>query len=310
MTSRPLIVEPVDRPPSTPIDPTGLLNLFVVYFVYGSTYLAIRIAVREGGGFPPFTLGFIRLTLAGGMLLLWAALRRKRLRLGRREGFVLALSGMLFWTFANGLVNWSEQRADSGLAALIIASTPILVAVMESLLDRKLPTLRLSLALLVGFVGIVLLSYPSLSDGSQADVYALIGLVIASASWGAGSILMSRYPFDLPPEVTSGYQMLIGGLMLAPLVLIAQEPRPTPSPQAWWAWGYLVIFGSVIAFTAFMRALRLLPSSVAMTYAFVNPVIAVLLGMILLQETISVWTVGGALLVLLGVAGVFRERYV
>jgi drug/metabolite transporter (DMT)-like permease len=196
------------------------------------------------------------------------------------------------------------------LAALIIASTPILVAVMESLLDRKLPTLHLSLALLVGFVGIVLLSYPSLSDGSQADVYALIGLVIASASWGAGSILMSRYPFDLPPEVTSGYQMLIGGLMLAPLVLIAQEPRPTPSPQAWWAWGYLVIFGSVIAFTAFMRALRLLPSSVAMTYAFVNPVIAVLLGMILLQETISVWTVGGALLVLLGVAGVFRERYV
>ena len=95
------------------IDRVGLLNLFVVYIAYGSTYLAIRVAVRPGGGFSPFTLGFLRLILAGGVLLAWGAIRGKRMRPRRDEWFVLIGSGFLFWTVANGLVSWAEMRADS-----------------------------------------------------------------------------------------------------------------------------------------------------------------------------------------------------
>jgi drug/metabolite transporter (DMT)-like permease len=291
------------------VDTAGLAHLFVVYLVYGSTYLAIRVAVREGSGFPPFTLGLVRIAVASGILLLWAALRGHRLRPSRQEFWVLAVSGLLFWTAGNGLVNWAEQGADSGLAALIVASTPIWTALIEAIIDRHLPSRRFVTALLAGFAGIILLSMPALRAGRRADVLAVAALLGASASWAAGSILQSRRPIALSPQASSGYQQLFGFLGFVFLTLLVHEPRPTPSTDAWLAWGYLVLFGSVLAFTSFVQVLRRLPTSVAMTYAYVNPVIAVVLGAIILGESITSWTVGGAALVLLGVAGVFRDRY-
>jgi drug/metabolite transporter (DMT)-like permease len=291
------------------LDATGLAHLLVVYLVYGSTYLAIRVAVREGSGFPPFTLGLMRIALASGILLLWAALRGHRLRPSRQEFWVLAVSGLLFWTAGNGLVSWAEQGADSGLAALIVASTPIWAALIEAIIDRHLPSKRFVAALLAGFAGIVLLSTPALRAGKRTDMLAVAALLGASASWAAGSILQSRRPIALSPQVSSGYQQLFGFLGFIFTVLLANEPRPTPLADAWLAWGYLVLFGSVLGFTSFVQVLHRLPTSVAMTYAYVNPVIAVVLGAIILSESITLWTVGGAALVLLGVAGVFRERY-
>jgi drug/metabolite transporter (DMT)-like permease len=291
------------------IDPVGLISLLTVYLAYGSTYLAIRVAVRPGGGFSPFTLGFMRLILAGIILLAWGVIRRKRMLPERDEWLILIGSGILFWTIANGLVGWAEMRADSGLAALIVAFTPIWVAFIESLIDRHAPSLLLLFSLLLGFGGIVLLSVPSLQSGVQADLYSLIALLAASCSWGLGSVLQSRRKVRLSPEVSSGYQQLIGGFGFIISILLVGDTLPTPTDEAWLAWGYLVLVGSVLGFTAFTQALKLLPSSVAMTYAYVNPVIAVILGAIILGEEITLWTFAGASLVLLGVAGVFRERY-
>lgn len=286
----------------------GLLHLSVVYFVYGSTYLAIRVAVQEGGGFSPFILGLSRLILAGLVLLLWAVLARERIRITRDEALVLGLSGLLFWTGANNMVMLAEQRASSGLAALIAAATPIWTALIDSGLDRRLPSMRLTLALLVGFAGIGLLSAPSLGTGTQGDATSIALLVGASISWACASVLQSRRPLKLAPQVNSGYQHLFGSVGFLVFTLIAREPKPTPSPQAWLAWGYLVLFGSVLAFTSYMQVLRLLPINLVTTYAYVNPVIAVLLGALILKEPITLWTVGGAFLVLIGVVGVFRDR--
>ncbi len=287
----------------------GLLNLSVVYIVWGSTYLAIRVAVREGSGFPPFMMGAMRVFLGGGLLLLWAGLGRKRLRLTRKELLIVAASGLLLWFGGNGLVVWAEQRAASGFAALVVASTPVWVALIEAMLDRRSPTLLLVVSLAIGFVGIGVLSAPVLRQSTQADILPVAALLAASVSWGTGSVLQSRRHVDLTPRVNSGYQQVFGGLGFLLAAVVFGEPLPTPSSQAWIAWVYLVIIGSVFAFTAYVQALRLLPTSVVMTYAYVNPVIAVILGWLILREPITLWTVCGAALVLLAVAGVFRDRF-
>lgn len=288
--------------------PAGLFYLSIVYVIWGSTYLAIRIAVREGSGFPPFMMSMTRVLFAGALLLILGVLRRKRIRPSREELVVLLGSGLLLWTGANGLVTWAEQRADSGLAAMIVGSLPIWTALIETVVDRRLPSLRLILALMVGFVGILLLSVPSLRSGMRADVLAILALLGAPISWAAGSVLQNRRQVSLAPQVSAGYQSLAGGLGFLVLVLVFGEPRPVPTNQAMLAWGYLVLFGSLIGFTSFVQALKLLPMSIAMTYAYVNPVIAVLLGALILGEPITLWTVSGAVLVILGVAGVFRDR--
>ena len=287
----------------------GLVYLLVVYVVWGSTYLGIRIAVREGTGFPPFTMAAMRGIAAGCLLLLWAAATRKQLRLSRGEALVLAASGALLWVGGNGLVVWAEQRADSGYAALVVGSAPIWVAMMESLLDRRLPSLLLVGSLLTGLAGVGLLTAPALAAGLAVDVGVAGALVLAAVTWGAGSILQRRRPAAAPPLVTAAYQLLFGGVGLGLVALLAREPTPQPTTEAWLAWGYLVVIGSLLGFTSYVQALHLLPTNVIMTYAYVNPVIAVLLGWLVLHEPITLWTLGGMALVLLGVAGVFRDRY-
>jgi len=287
---------------------SAYLHLGIVYLVWGSTYLAIRVAVREGSGFPPFSMGASRVILAGLLLLGWAALSRKRVRPTRRELVVLAGSGFLLWSVGNGLVIWAEQRADSALAALMIGTTPIWAVLMEAALDRRRPSPLLLAGLLSGLLGIGLLSAPVLAGGVRADVMSVVALVLAAAAWALGSVLQNRHPVDLPLRVSSGYQHLAGGVGFLALMLLMREPLPSPQPQALAAWGYLVVFGSIIAFTSYVSILRTLPVSIATSTSFVNPIIAVILGAALLQEPITPWTVSGAVMVLLAVAGAFRDR--
>ena len=291
------------------LNPAGLLNLSIVYVVWGSTYLAIRVAVREGSGFPPFMMGAMRVLLGGGILLLWGWLSGKRTRLTRQEFFIVGASGLLLWFGGNGLVVWAEQRAASGYAALIVASTPIWVAMIEALVDRRSPTLLLTGSLVIGFAGIGVLTAPVRRQSIEGDILSVVALLMASLSWGAGSVFQSRRQVDLAHRVNSGYQQIFGGVGFVLAALVFGETLPTPSSQAWIAWVYLVVIGSVFAFTAYVQALRLLPTSVVMTYAYVNPVIAVILGWLILGEPITIWTICGAALVLMGVAGVFRDRF-
>jgi drug/metabolite transporter (DMT)-like permease len=304
MTNKP------DKPtPEKIFTPTSLFHLLVIYIVWGSTYLAIRVVVREGSGFPPFTMGTMRVCVAGVILLLWGWLRKNRIKPTRAEWVTLIVSGLLLWTAANGLVMWAEVRADSSLTALIVAAMPIWAAIIEAILNRKIPSALLSLSLVVGFAGIGLLAAPNLTSGVRADLLPTIALIIAPICWALGSVLQARRPVKLSPRVNSGYQMLAGGAGFLVPMIIMREPFPTPNQEAWLAWGYLVVFGSLLAYTSFVTVLGLLPVNIVMTYAYVNPMIAVILGYLILQEEITAWTVGGSIFVMLGVAGVFRDRY-
>jgi drug/metabolite transporter (DMT)-like permease len=286
----------------------GLLNLLVIYIVWGSTYLAIRIAVREGAGWGPFWLGASRVLTAAALLFAINRIRGVRLRPDRGELWVLAVTGLLLWVGGNGGVNWAEQRIDSGLAALVVGTTPIWVALIESVIDRRAPSLLLSVSLLVGFAGLAVLTLPTTRGGLGGDFVGVATVVVAAVSWGAGVILLNRRPLGFDPVVTSGWQQLFGGVGFVALAGLVGEPTPTPDSGAWLAWSYLVVFGSLIAFTSFVVAVRHLSTAVVMTYSYVNPVIAVILGWLVLSERITTSTITGTVLILAGVFGVFRDR--
>ena len=291
------------------VTPAGLINLVIVYIVWGSTYLAIRIGIRSGAGFEPFWFGGSRVFIAGIILLFWGLVRGKKLRPSRKDLFVLMGSGFLLWIGGNGLVVLAEQRVDSGIAALIIAITPIWVAFLDSILNSRIPSFQVNLSLVIGFLGILTLSYPVLTSGVRADLVPILLLLLASFSWSSGLILQTRHPVELNRGVSSGYQQLFGGIFFAIIALIVKEPIPSPTQEAWMAWGYLVVFGSVIAFTSFVSALQQLPTRLVTTYPYVNPVIAVFLGWLILGEPITIWTIGGGVLVLIGVIGIYRASY-
>ena len=284
------------------------MHLFVVYVVWSSTYLAIRVAVRPGAGFPPFALAAMRCLLAFPLLLLWARARGLRILPTRGEVRLLATSGVLLWAFGNAFVVVAEQRVSSALAAILIASTPIWVAVLESLADKRLPSKLASMGLLVGFAGVGLIGYPALHTGVRADAVAVAILLFAALSWGGGSLLQRRHPVGLDAIVSAAYQMLFGGLAVAIMSFGFREPMPAPTGTAWLGFAFLLVFGSLISFTSFLKALHLLPTRLVFTYGYVNPVIAAFLGWLVLGERIAGVTLVGAGLVLLGVAGAFRAH--
>jgi len=287
----------------------GLVHLGIVYVLWGSTFLAIRVAVREGSGFPPFVMAGTRILIASAILFAIARITKQRLRPTKSELFVVAAAGLLLWTVANGLVTWSEQRVHAGPAALVIATMPIWASLMEAYLDRRRPSIWLMGSLGLALLGVGVLSIPFLTSGVRADALSIFALLIASLSWAAGTVLQSRRPVKLEIYANSAYQNLFGALGFLILSGVVSEPAPSPILEAWIAWAYLIVFGSVIGFTSYVQTIRLLPLSVATTNAYVNPVVAVVLGAIILSEPITIYTLIGTALVLLGVAGVFRDRF-
>jgi len=287
----------------------GLMHLLIVYFVWGSTYLAIRIGVQEGSGFPPFSMGASRLLLASLLLLLGGLCLKKRLNLTRKEALVLFASGILLWTGGNGLILWAEQDTSSGYAALFAGSTPIWTALIDALTKKKLPSWQLLFFLFLAFAGICCLSLPVLLGNGSASLSGILVLISAPICWGLGSVLQERNPLALDPLVSSGYQQVSGALGFLVLALLFHEPWPHPTSAAWWSWWYLVVFGSLVAFTSFVIILKTLPINIAMTYSYVNPVVAVILGWLVLREPITLWTIIGSILILLGVGGVFSQKY-
>ena len=287
---------------------SGLLCLLAIYVAWGSTYLAIRVAVREGAGWGPFWLGAARVLAAAAVLFALNRLRGVRLRPTRFELLTLGATGVLMWVGGNGIVNWAEQRVDSGLAALVVGTAPLSVAAMEAAIDRRPPSLRLVSSLAVGMAGVAVLTYPMLRAGVTADVLGVLGLTLAGVSWGYGSIVLQRRKLPLDPIVVAGWQQLAGGVGFAALALAVGEPLPNPTPEAWAAWAYLMVVGSLVAFSCFVYALKVLPTSVVMTYAYVNPAIAVLLGWLILGEPITGYTLAGMALIIAGVYGVFDAK--
>ncbi len=286
----------------------GVAHLAVLYVAWSTTYLAIRVAVRAGSGFPPFYMSGTRLLAAGPFLLLIAIVLRRSLRVSRRDWGTIVGAGLLLWIGGNGLVTWAEQFAESAYAALLIGAMPIWTSVIEAVLDRTWPSPRLALAQAIGFAGVAVLTIPELRVAEGSDLLAVFALLVAPISWGAGAVLQGRRKIEAAPLASAGFQQLVGGFAFILIALAVGEPAPDPTPVAWGGWAYLVFVGG-LAFVSFTEALRLLPTRIVMTYAYVNPVGAALLGWWLLDERITWWTVAGAALVVAGVAGVFRERY-
>jgi drug/metabolite transporter (DMT)-like permease len=246
--------------------------------------------------------------IAGLILLGLAYWKKQRIIPTAAELSRLAASGIFLWLGGNGLVIWAEQVADSSFTALMVSSAPIAAAVINAVIAHRLPSLRLMGALLLGFGGLGILAAPSMLKGVSLEFYSSLALCCAPVMWAIGSVLQSRHPLELSATASSAYQHLCAffGFLLAALVL--GEPIPHPTTEALMAWSYLVLFGSVLSFTSYISSLRLLPIHIAMTYAYVNPVIALFLGWYFLDEPVTTWTLIGAALVVLGVMGVFRQK--
>jgi len=290
------------------------LALGVVYVVWGSTYLSIRVCVAptSGTGLPPLFMAGVRFTLAG-VLMLPIAIRRpsasgKPDPIGGRQWLAGSIVGLALLLGGNGLVSIGEQRIASGTAALVVASVPILTAAMAAALGRERFTTRRAIGLVVGLLGVAVLS----GGGGRNDLIGILIVVGASASWSAGSVYAQRAPLPARPLVSTGIEMLIGGLGCFVLSGCTGEfshlSLGTVPTRSWLALAYLVVFGSMVAYTAFAWLLANAPLSLTTTYAYVNPVVAVILGAVILGEPFTLRTVIAAVFVVGGIGLVITRR--
>lgn len=283
--------------------------LWTVYIVWGSTYLAIRITVET---LPPFLAGGARFMVAGA--LMWAFLRirkgKEAMRLTRSQLRSTLIIGMLLLLGGNGLVMVAEQEVPSGLASLIIASTPLWVVLYRYLARDNISRGTLA-GVAVGFLGVAVLVLPS-DRPDDAPLWGIFLLVIAAASWGNGSFLSSRIDMPSDPLVSTSYQMLLGGGALALTGIVLGELGGLDagefSARSLIAFSYLIIVGSLVAFTAYVWVLQHAPVSKVATYAYVNPVIAIFLGWLVLSEEITPAIFIGAGIIVTSVAFIIRKE--
>jgi len=287
---------------------SGYFYLGVIYLVWGTTYLAMRLGVGPASGFPVFGFGAVRCLAAAGLLLLLAAVRAQRLRLDRPEAFRLAFTGLSMWLGAHGLVLIAEKTVGSGLAAITVSTSPLWVLILGGVWERRLPDPRHLAFVAAGLAGIGLLAFPEFSRPAGSSLPAFGLLLVAPVVWAYCALYLQRQKWRLSILAVSGYQHLFGGMGFLALALVSREPRPAPTVAAWAALGFLVVFGSVIAYTSYLKALTLLPARLVTTNTYVNPVIAVFLGWLLLGETVSVRALAAMVLVLVSVAGILGRQ--
>jgi drug/metabolite transporter (DMT)-like permease len=289
--------------PSKPRAWKVLLAFAIIYFVWGSTYLAIRIGVRE---VPPFLLAGIRFLVAGIVLYGWMRAKGTRSPTSREWGAATVLAVLIF-VLDYGLVFWAERRVASGIAAVMMATIPVFMALAEIVfLGTQRLTLRLAIALLVGIGGVVVLVSRTGSFGEvPIDTAGGCALIVAAISWAVASALTRKLALPDSKAMSSGAQMLAGGVLLTLTAALLGEFRGfhigAVSRGAWVALVYLIVAGSIVAFTAYVWLIHHESPTKVGTYAYVNPVVAVLLGYFLGGEAIGPRTIVGTLLVLVSV---------
>jgi drug/metabolite transporter (DMT)-like permease len=287
-----------------------LLAFAIIYLVWGTTFLAIRVGVQE---IPPFLMAGMRFVIAGGVLYAWTLAQGERSPTARQWMAACAVSIFIF-VFDYGLLFWAEQRVPSGVAAVVLALIPLFMALSEiTFLQTQKLTARLTLALLTGIAGVVVLMSRSLNlSGAPIDRRGALALIVASMSWSFGSVLTRK--LELPPSkaMSSGAQMLAGGIFLSLAAAALGEFRdfhPSDvSRGAWLALLYLVVFGSIIGFTAYVWLIHHESPTKVATYAYVNPVVAVIVGYFLAGEPLGMRTIVGTLCVLTSVVVITSTR--
>jgi drug/metabolite transporter (DMT)-like permease len=287
------------RPPSWKI----LLAFGIIYFVWGSTFLAIRVGVRE---VPPFLLAGMRFSVAGLVLYGWLRLTGTTSP-SRREWLAATFLGALIFLLDYGCLFWAEQRVPSGIAAVVLATIPVFITLMEIIFLRtQRLTVRLSLALLVGLGGVAVLVNHSFTFGevpiNRAGAFALL---FASFTWSIATILTRRLPLPASKPMSAAAQMFSGGLQLFVLAAMTHEfsgfHLQAVSATAWWSLVYLITAGSIVGFTAYIWLLHYESPTKVGTYAYVNPVVAVAVGYFIGKEPTGPRTLLGGLLILISV---------
>jgi drug/metabolite transporter (DMT)-like permease len=295
-----------------------LIAFAAIYLIWGSTYLAIRVAVHS---IPPLLMMALRCELSGLLLLAFAYAtsrrsddkrQRARIELGHwRDAFIV---GALLFLLCHGSLAWAEQRVASGDAALLGATTPLwLTAIDWRWGARRRPRWHGALGLAVGFAGVALLVAPGLSTAGHGDLAPRLAIVFGALAWAAGSIYGrgARQPADV--RMATGLQLVAGGVWLAAASVLAGEWHTVvavrPSLASIAALAYLVVFGSVVAFTAYVWLLRVMPAATVGTHAYINPIVAVALGAALAGEPIAPATMAAALTIVIGVMLALVDKY-
>lgn len=280
-----------------------LFAFAIIYFVWGSTFLAIRVGVRE---VPPFLLAGMRFLIAGVVLYIW--MRGKGTPSPSfREWRAASLLAIFIFVLDYGLLFWAEQRVPSGIAAVMMATIPVFMAISEIVILRtQRLTARLSVALMIGVAGVVVLVSRTLSFGDvPIDKAAACALIIASTSWSVASALTRKLSLPAAKTMSAGAQMLAGGILLTIVAALLGEfwtfHFQSVSRTVWLALAYLIVAGSIVAFTAYVWLIHHESPTKVGTYAYVNPAVAVLIGYFFGGEAIGLRTLLGTAFVLISV---------
>jgi drug/metabolite transporter (DMT)-like permease len=285
--------------------------LLAVYIVWGSTYLAIYFAVQT---MPPFLMAAVRFLVAGSILFLW----RKAVNdspATRSQWRSAAIVGLFLLLGGNGGVVWAEQRVASGVTALLIGATPLWMVLMDAWLPNgRKPTFQTWLGVLLGFGGIVLLIGPGDFAGATqgVDLLGVGALMIATLCWAAGSIYSRNADLPASPLLGTSMEMLVGGAGLLLLGTFTGEwsrlEVTSISPESWLGLGYLIFFGSLVGFASYTWLLRVAPTPLVSTYAYVNPLVAIFLGYWLANEPLTPRTLLAAGIIVASVAIINTSR--
>ena len=268
-----------------------VLAFAAVYIIWGSTYLGIRFAIET---LPPFLMAGARFSLAGWIMFAWSKFH------GDKGGGSWAhwrralLVGALLLLLGNGGVTWAEKYIASGLVALLVATEPVWVVVLNWAISRQRPNWKVLLGVLIGLVGVGLLVGGGLNQGGQVSGVSLIGalgVLLAALGWATGSVYANRRPITTTTSLASGMQMISGGALLLFLGLVTGDFQRFDLARVSWssaiAFFYLAIFGALVAFTAYGWLLRNVSTARAATYAYVNPAVAVFLGWLVASEPLT-----------------------
>lgn len=293
-----------------------ILAFAIVYIVWGSTYFFIQIAVN---GFPPFLLGGLRFLLAGILMTGWCVLKGEKI-FGVPGIKHAAISGVLLLFFGNGIIIWVEQSMPSAMAAITVSSAPLWFVLLDrSKWSENFRSKSIIAGMLIGLAGVILLfseqvtEVLSIQGSNSVKMSSMVLLIIASVSWAGGSLYSKYKASEGSIIVTSSWQMMAAGIAFIPGILIRGELNDFQWQQvpldAWMALLYLVIGGSIAGFSAYVWLLKVRPAMQVSTYAYVNPVVAVLLGVFFANEKISVIQISGLVIILASVFLINMVRY-
>ncbi|HEY5872305.1 MAG TPA: EamA family transporter [Gaiellaceae bacterium] len=281
------------------------LALVTVYLVWGSTFIALAIVIRD---LPPFLAMSVRHLIAGGVLLAFALPRGDRAvdPIGRRQVAAAFVFGGLLFVTGHGLLAWSQQTVPAGVAALLVGTIPIWMALFDRVAFGKRLAVGAYLGIAVGFAGLAFLFDP-FGEGSVDRVGALV-IVVSAMCWAIGSLYSRGAPLPSRPLVSAGLASLCGGILLTGYSVVSGEiGEATWTSDALLGLAYLIVVGSFVGFTAYVWLLRVAPISLVSTYAYVNPIVAVALGWLILDESVTLQMLGAGAAVVVSVAVILRS---